>query len=211
MTKLLIVGATGLVGREVLRMALESPAVSAVVAPARRRLAPHPKLTAPVVDFDQLPAMEPWWQADAVICALGTTIKLAGSQEAFRKVDYGYPMAVARLARQHGTPAFVLNSALGANAGSGVFYNRVKGEVEHGLRSLAFPSLVIVRPGLIGGAREEFRPGERALAAVLTALGPVLPRAWRINPASCIARAMLEAALHPQPGEHIISSDRMTI
>lgn len=207
--KLLIVGATGLVGREVLRLALESPLVSLVVAPARRPLPPHSKLIAPLVDFDQLPATEPWWQADAVICTLGTTIKVAGSQEAFRKVDYSYPMAVARLARQHGTPAFVLNSALGADAGSGVFYNRVKGEVEHGLRSLGFPSLVLARPGLIGGAREESRPGERILAGILTVLGPVLPRAWRINPAASIARAMLEAALHPQPGERIISSDQM--
>ncbi|WP_374585247.1 NAD(P)H-binding protein [Pseudoduganella sp.] len=207
--KLLIVGATGLVGSEVLRQALASDQVSAVVAPARRRLPPHPKLTAPVVDFDQLPTMEPWWQADAVICALGTTIKVAGSKEAFRQVDYSYPMAVARLARQHGTPVFVLNSALGADAGSGIFYNRVKGEVEHGLRSLGFPSLVIARPGLIGGARAEFRAGERVMQALLSVLGPLLPRAWRINPAECIARAMLEAALHPQPGEHIITSDQM--
>lgn len=207
--KLLIVGASGLVGGEVLRQALQAPQVSAVVAPSRRRLPPHPKLTAPVVDFDQLPTMEPWWQADAVICTLGTTIKAAGSKEAFRKVDYSYPMAVARLARQHGTPAFVLNSALGADAGSGIFYNRVKGEVEHGVRSLGFPSLVIARPGLIGGARAEFRAGERIMQAVLAMLGPVLPRAWRLNPAECIARAMLEAALHPEPGERIITSDRM--
>lgn len=207
---LLLVGASGLVGREVLRMALESPEVTAVVAPTRRRLPPHPKLTAAIVDFERLPALEPWWQADAVICALGTTIKTAGSQQAFRTVDYGYPMAVARLARQHGTPCFVLNSAFGADAGSRVFYNRVKGEVEHGLRSLGFPSLVIARPGLIGGAREEFRLAEKIMVPILTALGPVLPRAWRVNPAENIARAMLDAALHPQPGERIISSAQLT-
>ncbi|WP_342118172.1 NAD-dependent dehydratase [Pseudoduganella sp. OTU4001] len=208
--KLLLVGSSGLVGREVLRMALESPQVSAVVAPTRRRLQPHPKLTAPVVDFDRLPGLEPWWHADAVICTLGTTIKVAGSKEAFRSVDYGYPMAVARLARQHGTPTFVLNSALGADAGSSIFYNRVKGEVEHGLRSLGFPTLVIARPGLIGGAREEFRLGEKIMVPILGALGPFLPRAWRINPAENIARAMLDAALNPQPGEHIVSSDQLT-
>lgn len=206
---LLLVGASGLVGREVLRLALEAPEVSAVFAPSRRPLAPHPKLTAPIVDFDRLPELEPWWQADAVICTLGTTIKVAGSQEAFRKVDYSYPMAVARLARQHGTPTFVLNSALGADAGSGIFYNRVKGEVEHGLRSLGFPSLVLARPGLIGGARDEFRLGEKIMVPILSALGPVLPRAWRINPAEAIARAMLEAALYPQPGERIITSDQL--
>jgi len=206
---LLLVGSTGLVGREVLKLALASPEVAQVVAPVRRRLEPHAKLVAPVVDFDRLPAQEPWWQADAVICTLGTTIKVAGSQEAFRKVDYSYPMAVARLARQHGTPTFVLNSALGADAGSRVFYNRVKGEVEHGVRSLGFETLVIARPGLIGGAREEFRLGEKILVPILAALGPVLPRAWRINPAGHIARAMFDAAMHPQAGEQIITSDRM--
>lgn len=206
---LLLMGATGLVGREVLKLALEAPEVTAVVAPTRKRLQPHPKLTAPIVDFDRLPALEPWWQADAVICTLGTTIKTAGSRDAFRTVDYGYPMAVARLARQHGTPTFVLNSAFGADAGSSIFYNRVKGEVEQGLRSLGFETLVIARPGLIGGAREEFRFGEKIAVPLLSALGPLLPRAWRINPAGNIARAMLHAALHPQPGEHIITSDRM--
>ncbi|WP_426322993.1 NAD-dependent dehydratase [Pseudoduganella sp. R-43] len=209
MKKLLLVGSTGLVGREVLKLALGSPEVGQVVAPTRRRLEPHAKLVAPIVDFDRLPALEPWWQADAVICTLGTTIKVAGSQDAFRQVDYNYPMAVARLARQHGTPTFVLNSALGADAGSSVFYNRVKGEAEHGVRSLGFETLVIARPGLIGGMREEFRLGEKILVPILSALGPVLPRAWRINPAGNIARAMFDAAMHPQPGEHIITSDRM--
>ncbi|WP_028103761.1 NAD-dependent dehydratase [Pseudoduganella violaceinigra] len=207
--KLILVGATGLVGSEVLKLALAAPEVAQVVAPVRRRIQPHPKLVAPIVDYDRLPAQEPWWQADAVICALGTTIKTAGSQEAFRKVDFSYPMEVGRLARQHGTPSFVLNSALGADAGSGIFYNRVKGEVEHGLRSLGFPTLVIARPGLIGGAREEFRLGEKIMVPILSLLGPVLPRAWRINPAANIARAMLGAAMHPLPGEHIITSDRM--
>ena len=209
MKTLLLVGSTGLVGREVLKLALASPEVAQVVAPTRRRLEPHAKLVAPMVDFDRLPGLEPWWQADAVICTLGTTIKAAGSQEAFRQVDYGYPMAVARLARQHGTPTFVLNSALGADAGSRIFYNRVKGEVEHGLRTLGFPALVIARPGLIAGSREEFRPGERIMVPILSALGVLLPRAWRINPAGNIARAMFDAAMRPQPGEHIITSDRM--
>lgn len=209
MKTLLLVGSTGLVGREVLKLALASPEVAQVVAPTRRRLEPHAKLVAPIVDFERLPSQEPWWQADAVICTLGTTIKLAGSQEAFRQVDYSFPMAVARLARQHGTPVFVLNSAMGADPGSGIFYNRVKGEVEHGLRSLDFETLVIARPGLIGGARDEFRLGEKIFAPVLTALGPVLPRAWRINPAGHIARAMFDAAMDPQPGEHIITSDRL--
>jgi len=208
--KLLLIGSTGLVGREVLNLALATPQVSGVVALTRRPLGEHPKLQAPVVDFDRLPATAPWWQADAVICTLGTTIRIAGSEEAFRRVDHDYPLEVARHARQHGTPAYVLNSAIGASAGSRIFYNRVKGELERDLGALGFPSLTLVRPGLIGGEREEARPGERRWLAVLSVIGPILPRAWRINPASAIARALLAAALDPAPGTRIIASDQLT-
>ncbi|HEY5758774.1 MAG TPA: NAD(P)H-binding protein, partial [Steroidobacter sp.] len=116
--KLLVVGATGLVGRCVLDQALADSRVSAVVALTRRGMPPHPKLQAVQVDFDRLSADEPWWQADAVICALGTTMRVAGSREAFKRVDYEYPVAVARLARKHGTPTYVLNSAVGADPAS---------------------------------------------------------------------------------------------
>src|SRR5690554_1778685 len=110
--KLLLVGASGLVGSHVLQRALADERISEVVAPVRRALAEHPKLFAPLIDFEQLPADAPWWQADAVICTLGTTMKLAGSREVFRRVDHDYPLAVAKLARQHGTLTYVLNSAV---------------------------------------------------------------------------------------------------
>lgn len=208
--KLLLVGSSGLVGREVLKLALAAPQVSSVVAFTRRPLDEHPKLQAPVVNFDQLPDDETWWQSDAVICTLGTTIKVAGSQQAFRRVDYDYPLDVARRARQHGTPAYVLNSAFGADPYSNIFYNRVKGELERDLATLGFPSLTLVRPGMIGGEREEFRLAERIWLPVLGALGPLLPKAWRIDPASAIARAMLDAALRQPHGVHVIASDQLT-
>jgi uncharacterized protein YbjT (DUF2867 family) len=208
--KLLLVGSTGLVGRHVLELALADDRIDAVIAPVRRPLPDHPKLFAPVLDFDQLPEQAPWWHVDAVICALGTTIRVAGSQEAFRRVDHDYPLAVARLAKRYGTSAYVLNSAMGAAASSRFFYNRVKGELENDLTGLDFPSLTFVRPGLIGGHREEVRLGERVMGFVLTALGPVLPRVWRINPAERIAHAMLEAAIHRKPGVHLISSRDLT-
>lgn len=207
--KLLVVGATGLVGRSVLEFALADARITAVVALIRRSLPQHPKLQAVQVDFDHLPADAPWWQADAVICALGTTMRIAGSQEAFRRVDYEYPLAVARLARQHGTPAFVLNSALGADPSSRIFYSRVKGEVERELTRLNFPSLTLARPGFIGGNRDEVRTGERVTLAVLGALGSLVPKRWRMNPAPTIARAMLDAAIRGEPGLHVISSDRL--
>lgn len=207
--KLLLIGSTGLVGQHVLDQALADPRVTRVVSIARRPLPAHAKLLTPQVDFDRLPQDADWWHADAVICTLGTTMRAAGSQAAFRKVDHDYPLTVARLARQHGTPAYVLNSAIGADASSRFFYNRVKGEVERDLTALGFASLTVVRPGLIGGQRPEFRLGERAASGALTLLGPLLPRRWRINPASTIARVMLEAAIDAPPGTHIITSDRL--
>lgn len=209
MRKLILVGATGLVGRHVLRLALADDRVGAVVAPARRDLPGHPKLSAPRVDFERLPEAAEWWRADAVVCTLGTTMRTAGSREAFRRVDHDYPLAVARLARRHGTPAYVLNSALGADARSRIFYNRVKGELEEALAAQGFESLTFVRPGLIGGERDEFRRGERIMLPIMAGLGPLLPRRWRINPAPRIAAALLEAALDAKPGVHVVGSDRM--
>jgi uncharacterized protein YbjT (DUF2867 family) len=204
--KLLLAGATGLVGGHVLAQALADPRIDAVVAPVRRALPPHPKLLAPTIDFEALPEDAPWWAADAAISALGTTIGKAGSQEAFRRVDHTYQLAVARLASRHGTPSFVLNSALGADPASRFFYNRVKGELERDLAGLDFTSLTFVRPGLIGGERSESRPAERAALVLLGVLGPVLPRAWRINPAARIAAAMIEAAIAGRPGTHVVTS-----
>lgn len=207
--KLLIVGASGLVGSHVLQRALADERVSEVVAPSRRALAAHPKLFAPLVDFDQLPSDADWWQADAVICALGTTMKLAGSRDAFRRVDHDYPMAVAKLARQQGTPTYVLNSAVGADAQSRFFYNQVKGELERNLAACGFTSLTYVRPGLISGPRQEFRLGERAAECLLKLLGPLLPTRLRVNPADNIARALLEAAIVARPGVHVVRSEAL--
>lgn len=204
--KLLIVGATGLVGSEVLKQALADDRITSIVAPVRKPLPEHPKLIAPVVDFGKLPVGEDWWEADAVVCTLGTTMKTAGSKEAFRRVDYEYPMAVGRLAKAAGTPAFILNSAAGADVKSLFFYSRVKGEVERDLQSIGFDSLSIFRPGLIGGERNELRPGERFADLVLRLLDPVLPRGAKINPASRIAEKMIQAALDRKPGTHVVPS-----
>jgi uncharacterized protein YbjT (DUF2867 family) len=206
MTILMLVGATGLVGGSVLRQVQDDARVDRIVAPTRRELPPHPKLENPLVDFEHLPADAPWWSVDGVICTLGTTIRKARSQEAFRRVDYDYPLAVARFARQHGAQAFSLNSATGADPGSRFFYNRVKGEVEEALRAVEFPSLTIVRPALIGGDRDEFRPVEFMAMRVLRLAEPLLPRRYRIVPHERLARVLLEAAVTASRGEHIIES-----
>lgn len=208
--KVMLVGATGLVGAQVLRRLLDDARCEAVVAPSRRPLdVVAPALLNPVVDFAALPADAGWWAVDAVICALGSTLRQAGSRAAFARIDHGYPLQVATLAQAHGAQAFVLNSAAGADPQSRIFYNQVKGELERDLRALGFASLTLVRPGLIGGERNEVRRGERLALQVLGVLGPVLPRAWRINPATEIARALVEAALAPQPGEHVVASSAL--
>jgi uncharacterized protein YbjT (DUF2867 family) len=209
MTRILLAGASGMVGREVLRQALADRRVGEIVAPTRQPLAADAKLRNPVVVFDDLPADAAWWRADAVICTLGTTIREAGSQAAFRKVDHDYPLAVARHALAHGASTFVLTSASGANAGSRIFYSRTKGELERSLRALDYGSLCLVRPGLLGGERERRRPLEHAGMKLLGAIGPLLPPRYRMVSAERVAAALLRAALDPEPGVRIIESEEI--
>lgn len=147
--KLLIVGATGLIGRHVLEKALANTGIESIVAPGRRALVSHPKLFSPIGWTSASCPKRKSGGRPSRLCTLGTTIKVAGSQDAFRRVDHDYVMATARLAAQHGTPAFVLTSAIGASTDSRFFYNRVKGEVERDLAESGFTSLTFVRPGLI--------------------------------------------------------------
>lgn len=208
--RILLAGATGLVGSLALQRLLDDDRCTTLVAPSRRPLARrHSKLDNPVLDFEQLRTDARGWQVDAAICALGTTIKQAGSQAAFHRVDHDYPLWLAQALRANGTGCFVLNSSLGADPDSRVFYSRVKGELERDLRALHFDSLTLVRPGLIGGERAEPRAGERIASTVLGLLGPVLPRGWRISPAAKIAEAMIEAAFLAPPGVHVIDSAQL--
>ncbi|WP_066098420.1 NAD(P)H-binding protein [Xanthomonas massiliensis] len=208
--KVMLLGATGLVGSHVLRQLLDDPRCTQVVAPVRHALAQaEAKLLAPVVDFEALPAEAAWWAVDAVVCALGTTRAKAGSRAAFRHVDHDYPLACAQIALRHGARIFALNSAKGADTQSRFFYSRVKGELERDLCLLGFPSLTLVRPGLIGGERHERRRAERAAAALLRALGPLLPRGLRIDPAAHVAAALVQAVLAPRDGVHVVDAAQL--
>lgn len=209
MKTVMVLGATGLVGRQVLQKALIHPEVGHVVAPSRRALPAHPRLINPVVDFDQLPPDASWWSVDAVVCALGTTMRAVGSQAAFRRVDHDYVLHIAQLARLHGAGAFALNSALGADAASRVFYSRTKGELERAVRALGYPSLTLVRPGLIGGEREESRPAEHLAVRVSEWLRPVLPARFRVVPAERIAHHLLASALAAPPGLSVLESQQI--
>ena len=173
--RLMLIGSTEAVGQEVLRLALANTRVKIVIAPTRRPLPTHPKLENPVVDFSVLREDAPWWSVDAVICTLGTTIKVAGSQTAFAAIDRDLPLQVARLAQKAGATRFALNSSLGANL-SGNFYLRTKAEAEQGIRDLGYQRFTIVRPSLIDAKRTEPRLAERVGLLVATLLSPLLTR-----------------------------------
>jgi uncharacterized protein YbjT (DUF2867 family) len=209
MAVLLLVGATGLVGQSVLRLAMADDRVTKLVAVTRKPLPPHDKLENPLVDFDALPQDAPWWRVDAGICTLGTTMRQAGSHDAFRKVDVDYPLAVAKLLKENGARSFAFNSSIGANPKSRAFYMRVKGEVEHRLINGKFPSLTLVRPSGILGKRQAHRAWEERTLRAFHAIRPILPRHYRVVPADKIARALLEAAINAPPGVHVIESEKL--
>ncbi len=209
MTTLMVLGATGLVGRSVLSQALADRSVTRVVAPTRKPLPAHARLINPLVDFEHLPEDADWWRVDVVVCVLGTTIGKAGSQAAFYRVDHDHPLRAAELALAHGARTYALNSALGADPASRVFYSRTKGELERDLQTLGYPSLTFVRPGLIGGEREESRPAEQIGVALSQWLRPLLPKRYRVVPAERIAHHLLQAALAARPGVHVVPSEAM--
>lgn len=206
MTTLLLVGATGVVGRNALRMALADSRIERIVAPTRRPLDQHPKLHNPQVDFDRLPVDADWWRVTSVVCAFGTTQAKAGSAEAFRKVDHDYPLQVAQITRRAGANCFALCSSTGADATSRFTYLRTKGELEDDLCKLGFPSVTILRPGFIAGERSDRRPLEIVVGELLRRLQPVIPKRFRLNPATAVARLLIEGAVANLPGRHIVEA-----
>ena len=202
----LIAGATGLVGRELLSLLLDDTEVSEVVALSRRPLAmPHPKLQEGIVEFDQLDdfVLPP---VDDFYCCLGTTIKAAGSPEAFREVDLVYPATIARMALSAGATQCLLVSAVGADAKSRVYYNQVKGEVEAEVMGLALRTVYAFRPSLLVGHREEFRLGERAALAIARPLSFLLPADIKPISAVEVARAMHICGKRGDAGRFVVPS-----
>lgn len=159
--RIMLLGATGLTGGKVLQGLLGRDEVSQVVALVRHKLPTlHDKLDQHEVDFDKLENHAELFDVDVIICCLGTTIKKAGSQEKFRKVDLGYPLKAGELGRSQEVRAFILMSAIGASSSSTIFYNRVKGELEDALKDLNYPYLSIYHPSLLLGDRKEQRTAE---------------------------------------------------
>jgi len=210
--KALIVGATGLVGGFCLQALLDDNNYSEVIALVRKPLLKtHRKLQTVVTTFENLELELSSIQVDDVYCCLGTTIKIAGSQEAFKKVDQTLVITIAELMKKHSAEQFLVISAMGANKDSKVFYNRMKGEMEAALQELGYPCLRIIRPSLLLGPREEFRLSEK-IAVLLT---PLLKPIWlgalkkyRPVEAGKVAQFMVKVAREKSVvGVHVYESD----
>lgn len=208
----LLIGATGLVGEETLTQLLKSAYYDKVIALTRRPLdVKHTKLENPVVDFDKTEQYS-GIKADDVYCAMGTTVGKAGSQAAFKKVDFALPLQVAKLALNNGAAKFILVSSMGANAKSMVFYSKTKGELEEALAKLKYKAVIIFRPSILQGNRKEHRTGEaigRFAAEKLSFLfaGPLAK--YKGTPVNTLAKAMIIEANENVTGVHIIENDEI--
>lgn len=191
---ILVLGSTGLVGRALVAQLRATHPHDTLVLPTRNDLARE--LYASIVP-------------DVVMCCLGTTIKQAGSQQAFRDVDHHLVIRHARDMRARGAKHVVVISAVGADASSRIFYSRVKGDMECELATLGYPSVTILRPSLLLGKRTPSRPKEVALEWFFTALGPLIPNAWCGVHDHQVAHAMIDAMHNPRPGVRVITNAEM--
>jgi uncharacterized protein YbjT (DUF2867 family) len=204
-----LAGGSGLVGGVLLRRLLEDHHFERVVSFGRRVLPiQDPRLVQVEVDFSEGGALDAAAAPTVAFSCLGTTIRKAGSQEAFRRVDHDAVVAFARAARRRGASAFIHVSSLGANPGSRNFYSRVKGEAERDVEGLGFPSVHALRPSILDGEREESRPAERVGLVIGRALAPLLGK-YRPTPVSTVAAKMVALARNPAPGAHVVEPDRM--
>lgn len=201
-TTLLIAGPTGLIGSTALELALNDARFDRVIALGRRALEhAHPKL----VNWTATELLDALRieRVDAVLCCLGTTIgKEGGDKARFIHVDKDLVLGLGKWAKAQGVPVFCVVSAIGADAGSRVFYNRVKGEMEQGLRSLELPTLHIFQPSILTGPRKEVRTGERIGIAISGLLSPLLPAAYKPMPHDVLAKALLNAAFERRGGTY---------
>jgi uncharacterized protein YbjT (DUF2867 family) len=206
----IIAGSTGLVGKEILNRLLADQTVDWVHSFGRRiSEIEHSKLTSHVVDFAALPKLP---RADEVYLTLGTTIKVAGSQEAFRAIDYDANLAVANAALASGATRAALVSAMGANDNSNVFYSRIKGELEDALTQLPFRALVIARPSMLVGNRlalgQPIRRGEEWASSLEKVLGFLIPKNYKPIKATHVADALVSSLLIAE-GRQVLLSGSM--
>ena len=205
----LILGASGLVGSEVLSLSLESDLYNKIVIVVRSPLTiKHNKLVEKIIDFD-MPKWEEIFPVDHVYCCLGTTIKQAGSKTNFIKVDHDYPLAFAVAAKKWESSIFSVITATGVSPKSRIFYNNVKGQLEKKLKSLELFSTLIFRPSLLLGERKEFRLGEKIGSGIAKVTSWMTPKTYRAIHCKAVAKAMLAESFADKTGFNIISNKSM--
>jgi uncharacterized protein YbjT (DUF2867 family) len=194
----LIAGATGLIGHSLIKYIQESDEYDKVIALVRKpSITPHPKVDEQLINFEQLANFITSNKVDDVFCCLGTTIKTAGSQEAFTKVDYTYVVELAKWAEKNDCKHFSVVSSVGAKADTSNFYLRTKGQMETAISDLNIPSIHIFRPSLLLGQRDEFRFGEKFSEVIMGLFKPLLIgglRKYRAIQAHDVAKAMINQA-----------------
>lgn len=209
----LIAGPTGLTGKYCLEYLLECGEYSLIIALTRKNLnVESKKLNQIVTDFSDLAETLKDVKVDHVYCCLGTTMKKAGSKEAFFKVDFECPLQIASILKQNGANCFNLVSAIGANKNSNVFYNKVKGEIENAIAKLNYNKLNILRPSFLIGERKESRPGEKAGIIIAKALSPFMTgslKKYRTVKAEAVAYALIYYSINAPEGVNIIESDKI--
>jgi uncharacterized protein YbjT (DUF2867 family) len=209
----LVIGASGLVGQELVRILLDDPEFSLIKIFVRKKLnTEHKKLEQIITDFNDLKKVEDKIIGDVVFCAMGTTIKTAGSKEEFAKVDYTYVLSFADIAKKNNVPQFIAVSSLGVSEGPVNFYLSVKRDMETELKRLKFHSLIIVRPSMLLGKRSEFRLGELIGKVMMKTLSFVFIgklRKYKAIEARTVAKAMIALSKAGIDGNSVFESDRL--
>ncbi|NOT74479.1 MAG: oxidoreductase [Cyclobacteriaceae bacterium] len=206
----IIAGATGLIGSQLLDLLLEDTYYSKVIAVTRKPITKSSaRFENVVINFDKMQEYTSQLKADDVFCCLGTTIKQAGSKEAFRKVDLSYPVSLATITKSMGAQHFYLVTALGSNEKSSIFYNRVKGEVERMISEIGFESLHVFRPSMLLGPRIDERAGENVGQGVMKVLDFVIPKKYKAIESIRVARAMLSISKAPGTGSFFHESGEL--
>jgi uncharacterized protein YbjT (DUF2867 family) len=205
-----VLGATGLVGKQLVNSLLENQRFQKVRIFVRRDSGKvHPKLEQQIVDFGKNDSWEKHLKGDILFSALGTTLKNAGSKEKQYEVDVGLNLEFALKARQKGIETFVLVSAVGANAESRIFYNRMKGELDDAVSKIGFRKLTILRPSMLAGDRDENRLAEKLFIPVVGLVTRFIFRKYRPIDARTVATAMVNAALRPFTEKVIWTADEL--
>ncbi|MDP1725317.1 MAG: oxidoreductase [Bacteroidota bacterium] len=205
--KALVIGATGLIGRNLVFELLKSNIYEKVVVLVRKDMViKHAKLEQVIIDFDLLNEAQQYMDTDDVFCCLGSTKAKTPGHADYRKVDYDYPLNTAKLALAKGAKQFLLVSSMGASMSSNLFYNKTKGEIEDAISKLNYPSFYIFRPALLLGSRNEYRPLESITQSVFKVINPLFLgplRSYKAIEGTTVARALVKAATQKIPGKTI--------